>query len=158
MAGETTKPALGAAAIDVAFGLLFAALAALALVWLIPAQVSTRVAGTDVSPTFMPQLAAGTVLVLSLVLVGHRVARARLSGGAREGGRLMVEMAALGAGGVAVMVGLATVGFLPTAMGLIVVGGLVARHRPRWWLLVLAVVFPVVVDLGAWHIFFVDLP
>ena len=158
MAEPTTEPVRGGTGIDVAFGLVFAVLATAALVWLIPSQVSTQAGGTDVSPAFMPRLAAGTVLVLSLGLVGHRLARGRLSGGARDGGRLLAETAALGAGGVAVMAGLATVGFLPTAMGLILAAGLAARQRPRWWLLVLAVAFPVIVDLGAWHLFVVDLP
>ena len=158
MAEEPGQAGSAAASIDVAFGVVFAALAAGALLWLIPAQVSSSASGTDVAPSFMPRLSAGAVLLLSLGLVGHRLLRERPAGGGRAGVRLLGDVAGLSAGAVLVMTGLITLGFLPTAAGLIVAGGVIARHRPLHWLMVLAVVFPVLVDYAAWHVFFVDLP
>lgn len=147
-----------AAAIDVALGLLVAALSSMALLWLIPAQISTEATGTDVSPAFIPQLAAGVMLVLSVCMVAHRILRERPAGGWARGRPLMLETATLAAGAAAISIAIPLVGFLPVAVAVILAGGLFARYRPLWALGLLAVLFPLLVDFGAWTIFVVDLP
>jgi hypothetical protein len=154
---EEDDGAAPAPALDIGYGMVFAALAALALLWLIPAQVGTVSRGSDVSPAFMPQLSAGAVLVLSAMMVVHRLLRHGLAGNG-EGPYLLASLGGLAFGAALAMAGLLTVGFVPTAAGLILAGGMLARYRRWHWLLVLAVLFPLVVDYGAWHIFIVDLP
>ena len=147
-----------AAAIDVGLGIIMAGLASVAVFWLVPAEVSTEATGTDVSPAFIPRLAAIVILVLSLGMVAHRVAFEHPAGGWQRGRAIAIETFALCAGAALVSVAIPLVGFLPVAMVVIFAGGLLARYRLYWALALLAVTFPLVVDYGAWAIFFVDLP
>lgn len=159
MTTETDKAAetSSAAATDILLGLAFAALAAGALLWLIPNFVSHTAATSDIAPSFFPNLAASVILVLSLGMVAHRVTRtqpAPISSALRVFG----EAACLSAAAALLVYALSTIGFLPSAVGLILAGGLLARYE-RWWALgLLAIVFPVLVDIAAWRIFVVDLP
>ena len=146
------------AAVDTGLGLVIAALAAVALFWLIPAQVSTKATGTDVAPAFIPQLSAWIILILALALVGHRWLRENPAGGWRRGRQLVIEFVALAVAAAAVVLAIITVGFIPMAVLMILGGGILARHKPFWAVCILAILVPLVIDYAAWEIFVVDLP
>ena len=158
--GAAEGPAeTGAPATDIVAGLLLAVLAVLALVWLVPGHVERSLSDHDVQPGFFPNLAAGVVLVLSLGLVVQRLLR---GGGMRSAfgqGRFVPADLAIWAlvAGLA-MVGLHTVGFLIVAPLLVAAGMLFAGCRQVWLIAAVAVLFPVLVDQAAWHVFTVDLP
>ena len=146
------------AAIDIVSGLVLAALSTIALVWLIPMQVSGVSDGTDVSPAFFPKLTAWVILVLSLVVVAHRFLRGDPRSGWIVGREILAETGAVLIFALAVGMLVPFIGYLPTTILVILVGGFVAGYR-RWWaLILLAVLFPIVVRFGAWTIFTVELP
>lgn len=143
---------------DVILGGVGALVAVALLVWLIPAQVSREATGNDVAPAFIPQLSAWLVLGLSLLMIGHRLAAERPAWGSGLSRQFAGEIVLLSVAGGVTWLSLSYLGFLPTAAGVILAGGLLARQRPYWWMLPLALIFPVLVDYGAWEIFYVDLP
>lgn len=148
----------GSAAIDVGFAIFLIALALVALFWLIPAGVSTRVRGNDITPAFMPRLSAMAVIALSLAMIVHRLLRETLTAPGRAARNLVGDTVVMSAAAILVMLGLSHLGFVVTAMAIVLVGGLVARHRPRWWLVLLAVLFAPAVNVAVWRLFLVDLP
>lgn len=161
MTGQTDIDG-GSAAVDIASGLVLSAICLICLVWLIPTYVNTEASGSDVAPAFFPNLGAGVVLVLSLGMVGHRVWRTKpaidWAHGWRLGRPILTETAICIVAAIAIAVALPTIGFLPTAVAMIGIGGIVAGYRKWWALAVLAVAFPIVVMVGAWTIFTVALP
>ena len=146
------------AAIDIVSGVTLAILSMIALVWLIPANVGGVSDGSDVSPAFFPSLSALVILVLSLAMVAHRFLRGSPRHGWATGRQILAETGAVLIFALAVGTLVPVAGYMPTTILVILVGGFIAGYR-RWWaLILLAVLFPIVVRLGAWTIFTVELP
>jgi hypothetical protein len=142
--------------IAVAFVLMAAAL--FALLYLIPNNTEPARSELDISPAFFPMLAAGLVLGLSAAMIVVRLTRAVQSTVELPGPAILVEIVIWCGAGLAIWFVLPVIGFIPTSVIVVVLGGLATGYR-RWWVLItLAVVFSLFVDFGAWQIFTVDLP
>ena len=144
-------------AVDIVSGLVLIAFCLFALLWLIPAEVTGKSSGSDVSPAFFPRLSIVVILFLSLGLVAHRLYTAGRDATWDRGRLALGETAATL--GFALFVGilLPLIGFWPTSAVVIVVGGMIARYQKWWPLILLAVLFPLIVKYGAWAIFTVDI-
>ena len=144
------------AEIAAAFVLMAGAL--FALLWLIPNNTEPARSELDISPAFFPMLAAGLVLGLSAAMIVVRLTRAVQSTVELTGPAILVEIVIWCGAGLAIWFVLPVIGFIPTSVIVVVLGGLATGYR-RWWVLItLAVVFSLFVDFGAWQIFTVDLP
>ena len=146
-------------ATDIVAGVVLAALAVAALLWVVPAQTEPGGGGHDVAPAFFPNLAAGLVLVLAATLVatGTRRHLAGVRDGA-AGRRLMLDLLVWAAAAAATVVGLQQIGFVATGVVVVAAWMLLAGQR-RWPVIVAAaVLFPLAVDGAAWVFFTVDLP
>jgi hypothetical protein len=146
---------------DIAAGLVLAALSLFALLWLIPTQTKSAAGAYDVSPGFFPRVAASAVLILSVVFVGHRIARfgqLRRQPSSSDGGAILTEIAVWTIACAAIWIGLWQVGFLVVAP-LIIAIGMVAAGVRRWWLIViLAAAVTAATYWGADSLFEVALP
>ncbi len=146
---------------DIVAGLVLAAMAVVALVWLIPNYMDAGASQYDIGPAFFPKLTAWAVLVLSLALSATKALRYRASnahGAADQGRWVLFEILAWTLVGGLTLFGLSRVSFVLTAALLVAFGAVVAGYR-RWWVIaILAVVFPLAVDQVVWIIFTVDLP
>ena len=148
--------------VDVAAGLILAAISIVTLAWIIPANVNSSVAENDVSPAFFPNLAMWLLLGLSLSLVISRIVQTRNFGHAvttSTSWKPIVSQAFIWhVVGTLAFLGLANIGFLATSSILVILGGL-ACHFRNWWLLGgLAIIFPIVVVQISWIVFEVNLP
>lgn len=147
---------------DIAAGSILAAISLVTLSWVVPANVGVNAAAYDVTPTFFPKLAAGSVLALSLILVAARLMTGEgpLSERLRARGGLRV----LGETGLWLLVSafahlaISRVGFPVTAALLMVAIAFLCRYRLNWIVGLLAIGFPLIVDQLAWLLFVVDLP
>lgn len=148
----------GGVAVDAMVGVVLAASAAYALIWLIPENTQPAMSEHDAAPGLFPSLAVAVVLVLSLALVVHRTVRRPENRAMLSGSVVLGETAIWCALAIAVVAGLSWVGFLPTAIALIAIGMLAAGCR-NWILLgAISVLFPLIVNFGAWNLFTVELP
>ena len=135
-----------------------AAVATLALVWLVPVNTQPAASELDISPAFFPMLAATLVLVLSLALIAELVFLSAKSTASHSIKTIVSELVIWGAVTFVMLACLPEVGFIAVSTTVIVLGGIAMGYR-RWWVLsLLAIVFSVTVDFGAWKIFTVDLP
>lgn len=143
---------------EIAAALVLTAAALVALVWLIPNNTEPARSELDISPAFFPMLAAGLVLVLSLAMIAVRLTRAVKASVTMSGPSILGELAVWCCAGVGIWFALPVIGFIPTSIVVVVLGGLATGYRKWWVLAVLAVLFAVIVDFGAWQVFTVDLP
>ena len=135
-----------------------AAVAILALVWLIPVNTQPATSELDISPAFFPMLAATLVLVLSLALIAELVCLSAKSTASHSIKTIVSELVIWGVVTFVMLACLPKVGFIAVSTTVIVLGGIAMGYR-RWWALtLLAIVFSSTVDFGAWKIFTVDLP
>ena len=135
-----------------------AAVATLALLWLVPVNTQPAASELDISPAFFPMLAATLVLVLSLALIAELVFLSAKSTASHSIKTIVSELVIWGAVTFVMLACLPKVGFIAVSTTVIVLGGIAMGYR-RWWALtLLAIVFSVTVDFGAWKIFTVDLP
>ena len=128
------------------------------LFWLVPENTQPAASDLDISPGLFPSVAAGVVLALSVGMIVHRLVRRSDLEGPLAGGTILIELVVWAAVAVAVRLALPSIGFLPVAVAILAVGGVAVRYRTWWILRLLAVLFPLIVDIGAWHVFTVDLP
>lgn len=146
---------------DIAAGFVLAALSLFALLWLIPTQTKGAAGAYDVSPGFFPRVAASAVLILSVLFVGHRIARfqhLRRQPSSSDGGAILGEIAVWTVACAAIWIGLWQVGFLAVAP-LVIAGAMVAAGVRRWWLIALiAAATTVATYWGAEWLFEVALP
>lgn len=143
---------------EIAAAAVLAAAAAFAMIWLIPAHTQPASSDLDIAPAFFPMLAASIVLVLSLAMIVVRLTRDVASLVTFSARRVLVELVIWAGVALAIRLALTSLGFLPTAILVVALGGIAVGFR-RWWVLgLLAVVFSAVVDVGAWQIFTVDMP
>jgi len=135
-----------------------AAVATLALVWLVPVNTQPAASELDISPAFFPMLAATLVLVLSLALIAEQVFLSAKSTASHSIKTIVCEQVLWGVVTFVMLACLPKVGFIAVSTTVIVLGGIAMGYR-RWWVLtLLAIVFSLTVDFGAWQIFTVDLP
>ncbi len=150
------------AAIDIAAGLVLAAMSALCLIWIIPNHVGTSVSENDLSPSFFPKLTAWLGLALSLCLVAVRAARinsfSELSAGLAGGRAILFETVAWVAVASLGWFAMPAIGYVPMAAALLVLGAVACRFRNALAVAGLAIVLPAAIDRLAWLIFQVDLP
>ena len=143
---------------EIATAVCLAAVAILALVWLVPVDTQPAASELDISPAFFPMLAATLVLVLSLALIAELVFLSAKSTASHSIKTIVSELVIWGAVTFVMLACLPKVGFIAVSTTVIVLGGIAMGYR-RWWVLtLLAIVFSVIVDFGAWKIFTVDLP
>ena len=143
---------------EIATAACLAAVAILALVWLVPVNTQPAASELDISPAFFPMLAATLVLVLSLALIAELVFLSAKSTASHSIKTIVSELVIWGAVTFVMLACLPKVGFIAVSTTVIVLGGIAMGYR-RWWVLtLLAIVFSVTVDFGAWKIFTVDLP
>ncbi len=146
---------------DIVAGLVLAALSLFALLWLIPTQTKSAAGAYDVSPGFFPRLAASAVLILSVIFVGHRVARfgqMRQQKTSSDGGAILTEIVVWTIACAAIWIGLWQIGFLVVAP-LVIAIAMVAAGVRRWWLIVIvAAGVTAATYWGAGSLFEVDLP
>lgn len=143
---------------EIAAAFILMAAALFAIFWLIPNNTEPARSELDISPAFFPMLAAGLVLVLSSAMVVVRLTRAVVSSVELSGHAILSEVAAWSGAGVAIWLALPALGFIPTSVIVVVLGGLATGYRKWWILTTLAILFSIIVDMGAWQIFTVDLP
>ncbi len=142
--------------IDIFVGAALAALAILALVWFIPTYTQPADSQFDVAPGFFPSLAVGGVMILSLMMVVHRLWRRGPS--SSSGLLVLCELVVWTGAAVVAMLLLYHAGFLAMAALLLAAAMYVCGNRNLWLIAGMAIVFPLAVDWGAWLIFTVDLP
>lgn len=146
------------ARLEVAAGSILAAAAAFALLWLIPSHTEPSLSEHDIAPGFFPSLAAWAVLILSALFIATRLQALRQETPAGDSLSLAAEVAVWGLAGLLTVLGLSTVGFLVTAPLLIVFWMFVGGRRIWWQVLLLALLFPLVLEQLAWIVFTVRLP
>jgi len=120
---------------ELAAGAVLAGLSLFALFWLIPNHTGEATSDHEVAPGFFPQVAAGALLVLSLLLVGHRLIRFRKLRSIRPatgGFAVLTEIAILAAGTLVVAWALGAAGYLVVAPAMMA-AGLLAGGERRWW-------------------------
>ncbi len=159
---ETPESGYERAAIDVAAGLVLAAVSIVCLAWLIPAHVGINASEYDVSPAFFPTLAAWLVLFLSLALVATRITRidraAGPLGGVSAGWPIVTQTVTWSVVALLAWYGMDAIGYMPTAAAILVLGAVACRYRNIFAIVGLAIVMPVAIDQLAWLVFQVDLP
>ena len=120
---------------ELAAGAVLVAASLFALLWLIPNHTGESTSDLEVAPGFFPQMAAGALLVLSILLVGHRLIRfskLRDIRPATGGGAVLAEIAILAAGSLLVAWALGAAGYLVVAPA-VMLAGLLAGGERRWW-------------------------
>ena len=153
---------------DIAAGLFIAAFAALLLVWIIPANTSPPQSESNLSPAFLPTVAAVTMLLLSLLLTATTLLKERLEGSALHeefgaeatgiGWREIRDIAIWGAFSSATMVGFSTIGFVATSIPALALMLLYAGQRNLVAIAATSIATPELIYLIAWHAFGVQLP
>ena len=137
--------------IDVAAGLVLAAFAAVAAVWVIPGQAAPGDEG-EIAPALLPIVAAGTIALFALVqaattYLGHAAERVDFDSRAA----LFAVVAAVGLAGIVLV--FMWFGFRTGGIVAIVAIGL-AMRPPRAlliWLGIVAIALPVATYTLAWH-------
>ena len=126
---------------ELAAGAVLIGLSLFALLWLIPNHTGEATSDLEVAPGFFPQIAASALLVLSVLLVGHRLIRfpkLRAIRPATGGGAVLAEIAILAAGSVLVAWALGAAGYLIVAPA-VMLAGLLAGGERRWWVIGLVI-------------------
>lgn len=153
---------------DIISAIVLTVIAGLLLVWIIPANTSPPQSEGNLSPAFLPSLAAGILLILAMVLGMTSWSRGRSEVdelheefGAEAHGIGLQDVAdlAIWCGfAVAVMFGFETIGFVATAIPALVAMMLFSGQRN--WLAVggVAVAVPLAIQQIAWHAFNVQMP
>ena len=122
-------------------GAVLIGLSLVALLWLIPNHTGEATSDLEVAPGFFPQVAAGALLALSILFVGHRLVRypkLRNILPTTGGGAVLSEIAILAAGGLLVAWALGAVGYLAVAPA-VMLAGLLAGGERRWWVVGLVI-------------------
>ena len=156
---------------DIVIGCALLALAAFALLWLIPAYTVPVTSPIDIQASFIPALSCWVVLVLAaaLVLRGALALRRGGEAAADDGEEFRGEVTGLGrreAGNLliwalfslAALFGLRHLGFLVTAPLLLAAALYYAGCRDRILIAGLSLLSPVVISQIVWHAFTVSLP
>jgi putative tricarboxylic transport membrane protein len=153
---------------DILSGLVLAALSLFLLVWLIPANTSPPQSENNLSPAFLPTVAAIVMLVLAtlLALVSWTTERADGDRPHEEFGEEArgiglaeaTDIAVWSAFSFAMMVGFLTIGFIPTAVPALALMMIYTGARGPVTIAAVAIAVPVAIQQVAWHAFTVQLP
>ncbi|MFK5977662.1 MAG: tripartite tricarboxylate transporter TctB family protein [Rhizobiaceae bacterium] len=144
--------------IEIAAGLVLAAMSIVALLWLIPYYVELGTSKHDVGPAFFPRLTAFVVLGFSILLVITKALRYKKGKPELSGASIVLETIIWATISILVIVGISNIGFLITSTLLVGFGAIISGYRTWWVIALLAVAFPVIIDQMAWLVFTVDLP
>ncbi len=144
--------------IDIAAGLVLAAMSIATLLWLIPVYVELGTSKHDVGPAFFPRLTTFVILGFSILLVITKAVRFRKGNPGLSGKSIIMEIIIWVMISTLSVFALTKLGFIFTALMLVGLGAIVCGYRNWWVVAVLAVVFPVIIDQAAWLIFTVELP
>lgn len=126
---------------ELAAGAMLIGLSLFALLWLIPNRTGQATSDLEVAPGFFPQVAAGALLVLSVLFVGHRLVRFPKLRAIRPqtgGGAVLAEIAILAASALLVAWALGAAGYLIVAPA-VMLAGLLAGGERRWWIVALVI-------------------
>jgi putative tricarboxylic transport membrane protein len=153
---------------DIASGLVLAAFSVLLLVWIIPTNTSPPQSEHNLSPAFLPSLAALVMLALAALLAlvswltparDPDTPHEEFGDEARGLGLAdITDIAVWSAFAVAMMAGFLTIGFLATAVAGLVLMMLYAGERRPILIATVALAIPVALQQIAWHAFTVQLP
>ncbi len=153
---------------DIVSGLILAVVSVLLLVWIIPANTSPPQSENNLSPAFLPSLAALVMLTLAVLLAivswtsppGDPDARHEEFGDEARGLGLgeMADIAIWSAFAAAMMAGFLTIGFLATAVAALVLMMLYTGERRPIPIAAVAIALPLALQQIAWHAFTVQLP
>ncbi len=126
---------------ELAAGAVLIAASLFALLWLIPNHTGEAAGDLEVAPGFFPQIAVWSLLVLSVLFVGHRLIRFPKLRGIRPatgGVAVLAEIAILAAGTLLVAWALGAAGYLVVAPA-VMLAGLLAGGERRWWVIGLVI-------------------
>ncbi len=153
---------------DISAGLFVALVSALLLVWIIPVNTSPPQSESNLSPAFLPSVAAATMLVLSLLMVVSRLLlRRHVEEGVHEefgaeargiGWSELRDIAIWSAFAAAMIAGYTTVGFLLTSIPALALMLYFTGERHLVTIAATALLTPTLLYLIAWHAFSVQLP
>lgn len=153
---------------DILSGLVLAALSLLLLVWIIPANTSPPQSENNLSPAFLPSVAALIMMALAALLslvssltAGKDAGTPHEEFGDEARGVGLREIADIGiwsAFAFAMMVGFLTIGFLLTAIAALALMMIYAGARNPITITAVAVAVPVALQQISWHAFTVQLP
>ena len=153
---------------DLYSGIGLAVLSGVLLVWVIPGHTSPPQSEGNLSPAFLPSVAAGVLLILAALLsAGTWLSKAAVSDkpheefgmeshgiGLHDAGDLVLWCIFAGL----LMAGFLTVGFVVAGIaglfGLMIYAG----QRSIWLLGIVSILVPVAIQQIAWHAFSVQLP
>ena len=156
---------------DLLSAIALIALSGVALVWLIPTQISTQAGEYDLSPSFFPSVGVWIVLTLSVLLLMVRALEFWQTLRQRKGNQILgpkavnvsvraiaIEFFAWTVAGSVFVCLLPMAGFLPLGILVVIVGTRVCGRRD--WLpgIALGGLFCWLVQAGAWSLFTVALP
>ncbi|MBO6901657.1 MAG: tripartite tricarboxylate transporter TctB family protein [Rhizobiaceae bacterium] len=143
--------------VNLASGCVLTLMGLAGLFWLIPNHVDASAGSYDVSPAFMPNLAAWVVTLLGATLACSAALKCRAAHPVSNWPALVVP-AIWGIASIAIYLGVTNIGFV-YVMPLVVAAGLLLSGQRSWPTIVaIAVLFPLAIDLAAWHLFTVQLP
>lgn len=143
---------------DLTAAVVLSTAALVCLLWLVPNHTEPPYSENDIAPAMFPMISAALVLILSVGLGLTAALRSRAATDNLPGRLVLLELAMWCGVGLTIHFALPRLGFVPLAFAIVFLGGLFVRYE-KWWLSgLLAVLFALVVDLGAWQIFTVDLP
>lgn len=146
---------------------VISAISLLFLFYIIPTQTSPPGSPLDLEPSFIPSLAITVTLILAIIM-GATAFFSRKSQdeeheefGAESSGMGWIEFKNLGLWilvSLFAWFGTTYVGFEPTMTVLLAAGLYFAGVRNYWLMAIIAVATPIILSLGAWHIFTAELP
>jgi len=156
--GETRDHRLRQPA-EFVIGLALAALSLVGLIWLVPTHVNSGAADFDVGPAFFPRMTLYILLVLSLIMalfaaIGRQAAP--IEGTTLRRGTAEAIFWFLVS--ISILALIPRIGFVPVAIGLLVLAFVVARERVWWRIALLSVVTPFALTLFAQSVFQVSMP
>lgn len=147
-------------ATDVISSFVMILVALLAIFWLVPFHTDASAANYDVSPSFIPKVAAYSVLILAgaQFLLSVRKYRATGATGAAPRWDILGYTLIWGVVGTLIYIGLKTVGFLSVGTVVLVAGLYIAGQRSWFVIAVTSLALPPLLSIAAWQIFTVSLP
>lgn len=153
---------------DIVSGLILAVLSVLLLLLIIPANTSPPQSENNLSPAFLPSLAALVMATLAALLAivsrtsppdGPEILHEEFGDEARGIGPAEIsDIVVWSAFSAAMMAGFLTIGFLPTAVAALVLIMLYTGERRPIPIAAVAIAVPLALQQIAWHAFTVQLP
>ena len=148
--------------VEIAAGLVLAAIAAMLLIWIIPANVHSGSSEYDIAPSFFPTLSAWFLMGLSLALVALKASRLtsmrQFLANSGTGIEVVFRIVCWSLVGGLAYLGMTYVNFILTGIVLIIAGAFACHYRQMGKLLCVAIGLPIIIQNVAWLVFEVRLP